>query len=440
MQSVGYPRNLSYLVKRLSGYSKNCFRLNTLNASSASSGQIVTIDLPNNAMVDLSTLTWFFKGTSSTTSGFATFSRGIESVIERLELEINGQLVGSGCSYYNQLWQIITDTSFPQDISTRRCVLQNGCDITASPTANIASKQFCIQNWLGFLGSCRPNVLDTSLLGNVRIRITLAGPQILVKSANAIGESFSLSDMFFSVDTLSLDDGIFYNLHQQYLSMGNVYEIPFRSYYSFTSTGGLSQTTKFSLSTQSLNRVWATFVPGGSFPIGGAADSTYLDKNSGTSPYFTRIGNAGLLKFGSDTANSSITYKLDNYQFNINNVYHPNFKPSAEQAYALMLNAYNLSQDTLGGGYKGLDSLNKWNQSFWVAAHEFEHGSDDFISGIDTRGSICQATFESGGSITTGANVGAGAPNPGGNLVCLVFAEVTSVLRVGAGKQIEIVM
>ena len=118
----------------------------------------------------------------------------------------------------------------------------------------------------------------------------------------------------------------------------------------------------------------------------------------------------------------------------------PNFKPSAEQAYALMLNSYNLSQDTLGGGYKGCDSLEKWNQSFWVACQEFEHGSDDFISGIDTRGNTAQCYFETSGTITPGTSTGIGGANPGTNLVCLVFTEVSSVLRVGAGKQIELVM
>ena len=87
LTNQGYPRNLSYVVRRLSGYSRNTFRLSTLNQNSASNGNILTVDLPSNALVDLSTLTMFFTGTTTTTAGFANFSRNIESCIERVEVE-----------------------------------------------------------------------------------------------------------------------------------------------------------------------------------------------------------------------------------------------------------------------------------------------------------------------------------------------------------------
>ncbi|GIL71523.1 hypothetical protein Vretifemale_1889 [Volvox reticuliferus] len=377
-QSAGYPRNLSYLVKRLSGYSRNTFRLQTLNQTTATAGQIITVDLPSNALVDLSTLTMFFKGATSTTAGFAVFPRNIECLIERLEVEINGQIVNTGCAYYNQLWQILADTTF--------------------------------------------------------------GTQVLPKSLAGAGENYTLSEIFFSVDTLSIDDGMFYQMHQNFLAQGGVYEIPFNNYFSFTSTGGLSQTTKFSLSTQSLNRVWATFIAGGNYQLGGAAGSAFFDANAGTASYFTRIGNAGTLTYGTNTNNQPVTYALTNYQFNINNVYYPNYKPTAEQAYALLLNAYNLSQDTLGGGYKNMDTLAKWNAAFWVACQEFDHGTDDYISGIDTRGNVAQCFFETQGTVSTGTAVGTAPTNPGTNLVALVFAQTTSTLRVGAGRMIELVM
>lgn len=186
--------------------------------------------------------------------------------------------------------------------------------------------------------------------------------------------------------------------------------------------------------------MWGTFVLGNNYVLGGVAASAFVDTNTNTSPYFTRIGNAGTLKFGNATNNTPVTYALTNYQFNINNVFYPNFRPSSEQAYALLLNSHNLSQDTLGGGYKGLDSLSKWNSAFWVACQEFDHGTDDYISGISTRGNIAQCFFETQGTVGVGANVGGGSANPDTNLVALVFAQTTSTLRVGAGRQLELVM
>lgn len=411
----GYPRNLSYFVRKLNNYSRNTFKLQTLNQSTASASQIITVDLPNNALVDLNTLAWYFEGTTTTSTNFAAFPRNIESLIERIEVEVNGQLVSGGCASYNQLWNVVADTTFGDDVTNRRKIMQSGSDAVA-PSANQTSVPFTIVNWLGFLGSCKPEVLDTNLLGNVRIRITLASPSVLVSSATAAtGAAYSLANMFFSVDTISIDDGNFYNMHEQFLSKGGVYEIPFNNYYSFSQTSGASGALKFSLSTQSLNMVWATFVNGS------AGTPQALDANINNSSFFRRSG------AGAGTNGDGMRW-----QFNINNVYYPNYQLTNTQAYQQMLNAYGLSQDTLGGGYKGCDTLAKWNGRYWVAVDSFCHNTADderFVSGIDTRGNVAQAFFEySGFSDSATCTTG------------LVFAQTTSLLRVGAGRQIEVVM
>lgn len=435
---MSYPKNLTYLAKKLSGYSRQTYKLQTTNQTTATAGQIVTVDLPSNALVDLSTLTWFFRGRTTTSSGNAAFPRNIECIIERLEVEINGQLVGQGCQFYNHLWEIISDTTMGEDVVNRRRILQNGANnIGPGSTADATSKQYAIQNWLGFLGSAKPNVLDTSLLGNVRIRITLSSPAVLVKQLATAGESYLLEDMFFSVDTISIDDGIFYNIHNQFLQSGGVYEIPFNNFLSFSSSAAGS--CKFSLSTQSLDRVWATIVPGSSLPMGGDHVSSVISN----SPYFHRIGNAGNITWGGPTNNRVVSYGLTSWQFNINNQYYPNYRPTAEQAYALMINSYGLSQDTLGGGHPLLSSLSAWNNGFWVASENFNHNSDDFISGIDTRGNVVQAYFEYDFTVTPGATGGtgfSGALDARDKLTCLVFAQTTSTLRVGAGKSIDMQM
>lgn len=413
--STGYPRNLSYFVRKLANYSRNTFKLQTLNQSVAGPNQIITVDLPNNALVDLNTLTWYFEGTTSATTNTCSFPRNIESLIERIELEVNGQLISGGCSGYNHLWNIIADTSFGDDVTNRRKILQNSTDKVAS-AGNDGAIPFAVTNWLGPLGSMKPEVLDTNLLGNVRLRITLASTSVLISSATAVvGPSYTLNNMFFSVDTISIDDGNFYAMHDQFLSKGGVYEIPFNNYFSFSASAGSSGATKFSLSTQSLNMVWATFVNGS------AGTPLTIDTNINNSSYFRRSGS------GSGTWGGGL-----DYQFNINNVYYPNYRATNSQAFQLLQNAYGLSQDTLGGCYKGIDSLTKWNQRFWVACQSFCHNTADderYISGIDTRGNVAQCFFEYNGFADS-----ATVPT------CLVFAQTTSLLRVGAGRQIEVVM
>ena len=83
LSDIGYPKNMSYLVKHFTGFSRLNYKLQTLNTNTASSGNIITVDLPSNSMVDLKTLTMLFNGSTTTTAGFAGFSRNIESIIER---------------------------------------------------------------------------------------------------------------------------------------------------------------------------------------------------------------------------------------------------------------------------------------------------------------------------------------------------------------------
>lgn len=410
--STGYPRNLSYFVRKLANYSRNTFRLQTLNQDTASASQIITVDLPNNALVDLNTLTWFFTGTASGTGGVARFPRNIESIIDRLELEVNGQLISGGFSGYNQLWNIIADTSLGEDCTNRRRILQHSADGGADAAGVTAlgaqtNVQFAITNWLGPLGSMKPEVLDTNLLGNVRLRITLAPTSILSWGTSTTAGTYSLANMFFSVDTISIDDGNFYAMHDQFLSKGGVYEIPFNNYFSFSQAATASGALKFSLSTQSLNMVWATFVNGS------AGTPNTQNGDAATSTFFRRQG-AG----------------INGYQFNINNVPYPNYRPTPLQAWQLMQNAYGMSQDTLGGCHRLIDTQAKWTGSFWVACQSFCHNTADderYVSGIDTRGNVAQCYFEYDGLSAT-------------NYTGMVFAQTTSLLRVGAGRQIEVVM
>ena len=426
----GYPRNLSYFVKKLANYFKNTYRLQTLNTDTASASQIITVDLPNNALVDLSTLLWYFEGatTATGTGAFAVFPRNIESVIERLEVEINGQLVSPGCAQYAQLWNIVSDTTMGEDCTNRRAVLQKGLNITAAPTAIETSTPYTIVNWLGFLGSAQPQILDTNLLGNVRIRITLSPTNILATAGTITGTTYSLSKMFFSVDCLSIDDGTYYQLHDSFMAKGGVYEIPFNNYYSFSQsiTAAGDGSVKFSLSTQSLNQLWATFVYG-----------------NGTAPQAT---DAASLTTGSTTGIGSSQYFLRSacgitgYQFNVNNQYVPNFRPNKDMAFTLLMNSYGLSQDTVGGINKNISSLALWRDRYWVASVDLDHncGADErYISGVNTLGNVAQGYFEYNNAVVTNNFAGASLSQ---NPTALVFAQTSCILQVSAGRQLNIVL
>ena len=182
LTDVGYTKNLSYMVKHLTGFSRLNYKLQTLNTNTATNGNIITVDLPSNSMVDLRTLTMFFNGSTTTTAGYANYSRNIESVIDRLEVEINGQLISTGANWLNHLYEALFDVTVGTDATNRRSLLQNA-GAQVNPTANVTNQQYMIQNWLGFISSASPSICDTSLLGNLRLRISLTSPNALVQSA-----------------------------------------------------------------------------------------------------------------------------------------------------------------------------------------------------------------------------------------------------------------
>ena len=198
----GYPRNLQYLARRIQGYSRATKRLSTLNATTAGPGGVITVDLPSNVLVDSHSLVMSFTGASTG----AALPKHCESLIQRVDLEVNGSVI-SGCSHYNQLFNIIADTSFGTDTFNRRKILQNSTDVTVG--TGTAATPFAIVNWLT-LNSFQPAILDTKLLGQVRLRITLDGPACLAGAANG---SFTLSNITFSVDVLSIDDGLYDAAH-----------------------------------------------------------------------------------------------------------------------------------------------------------------------------------------------------------------------------------
>jgi hypothetical protein len=427
-----YPRNLSYFVKRLANYSRNTYRLQTLNTNTASASQIITVDLPNNALVDLSTLVWYFEGTTTCSGGTTpscVFPRNIETVIERVEVEVNGQLISPGCASYSHLWQIISDTTMGEDCTNRRAVMQKGLNLTSLAVSTTESATpYTIVNWLGFLGSAQPTVLDTNLLGNVRVRITLSPTAVLITSGSPTSLGFSLNNMFFSVDCISIDDGMYYNLHDQFLSKGGVYEIPFNNFYSFSQaiTSAGDGSVKFSLSTQSLNQLWATFAYGnGSAPntLDTASATTGSTSGIGSSQYFLRSACG-----------------ITGYQFNINNQYCPNFRPNRDIAFTLLMNSYGLSQDTVGGPNKNLGSLALWRDRYWVAATSLDHAvsaDERFISGLNTLGNVAQGFFEYSSAVVTSNFAGASLSQ---NPTALIFAQTSAVLQVGAGRQIQIIL
>ena len=212
-----YPRNLSAFLNRLSGYNKNNIKMNVLGSDTANGGDTIQVDLPTNSIVDLSSLAWAFTLTFAdpdpAAGGNAILPTQAESVIDRLAVEVNGQTLVN-LQNYNVLFHSLLYTTATEDYQRQRLVAQStdAAAQLAHDAGAAVAREHVIDTWLGFLGSSKPSFIDTSLLGNVRITITLANPTQIIGSDNAAMDAeraYTITDQHFSMDVVSISDGIY---------------------------------------------------------------------------------------------------------------------------------------------------------------------------------------------------------------------------------------
>ena len=153
-----------------------------------------------------------------------------------MAVEVNGQTLVN-LTNYNVLYHALLYTTATEDYQRQRLVAQantrsgegSGTCQASDNTAQI--REHVIDTWLGFLGSAKPNFIGTSLLGNVRITITLANNDIIGGDA-AVNRAYTIDQQHFSVDVVSISDGVYDAMVDQMLASGAPIEVPFKNYFS----------------------------------------------------------------------------------------------------------------------------------------------------------------------------------------------------------------
>ncbi len=96
MEFGSFPKNLAYNVKTLSGFSKTVVKWTpTPNGPVETAGSTFKVRLPPNTLIDLRTLSMFYEGTCTSTggNGFLRFPRLSSSIIDTLNIYVNGTLI-----------------------------------------------------------------------------------------------------------------------------------------------------------------------------------------------------------------------------------------------------------------------------------------------------------------------------------------------------------
>jgi hypothetical protein len=185
----------------------------------------------------------------------------------------------------------------------------------------------------------------------------------------------------------------------------NPIKIPFQTWTHFS--GGVSdlkgQTTA-TLNTESLDMLVGTYE--------NAKWATQTDNATLLAPAFFSTGSSNITESS----------------FTINNVLYPPFKQEPHDVFESTLQAFNLSQDVLGGTDTGLSNLAGFKSNYFIHAIRLNHptSSDEGVkSGMNLRGTNATITFNTEGEEA--------------NTIRHLWAGHTSVLRVKPYKQLKVV-
>jgi len=445
MSSQYLPKSMSMLSVAMNNFVRNRFKLETQGSQTASPGSIVTVQLPESALIHLPSIRFFYDvATTSETEGSTTVygrlpADAASALISKVEIFIGGVQIQNGTAEYNTLCRIlkIADSSIPRDQSVDK-VLSHGAIESADA---VESEQLCLHEWRGFLGESATQYLPTNLTGAVTIRLTFAGNNVLVpkEAGSALGTdlsadaktaaqrlTYSVSNMYCTVDSCVPNES-YHSALQERLSQGDI-ELNYREYNSFAMSGvGSSFTHRFSVSSASIDKIYSVI-----------RDTNYLD---------TGIKSVDLASLTSAGTGDSIvgnafrfrTYENGNnfrYYWTVNNVQHPQYQASSLEAICDI--AY--AADKIGPKASGSMITNRdwFKEGMGVVMLQLDCPTElgaAAKTGMSSKGINSQLTFKASGMTNPQAVAATGETSDRTNYIAV---QTLQTLCVGLGKQLSI--
>ena len=455
----GFPRNLAYSVKSLSGFSKTTVKLTPDKFTAVPAGDTIRVKLPTNSLIDLRTLTMFFEGTTTSTAGKCHFPRLSSSIIEQLSIYVNGTMV-ENIQNYNLLYSTLFDLDGGGIDQTSKRFLENidpsvsynlttatGATAivknTLQATANDTAKPLMINNWLGFISSSSTPVIDTNDCGDVVLEIRLANSAILWQAGATVCTvpNYSISNVRFTISKIVFNSPDYYNLKAAKL-LGDGLLIGYQTYIANKGTtiaksSSLSYTVN--INTSSLDQVIATVLDADAnnikpLQLGGAGvDATAATFNE---KYATPVDDAVTVATSGDLFNNSIFFKrnaigLSASSFEINNVMMNPAPLKPEEVYNETLIALgNLNIDMSSGVAAGCVSLNHYLKYYFAHILSLENISsgDFFKSGLDGRAASLSINWKHEYTGNTQ------------NCTPVLFCKTTRLLQINEAHQITVIV
>ncbi len=291
--------DLMYFASRMSGFSTNTFKIETDNQSTATSASIISFSLPSNSIINLRS----FKIFARTNAGKVASAGGrlppIKDLIERVEVTMGGIVLSQGTNFVNVLSE------------AKKAVMGDKCDAVLGHPEYIRAKSYtnpalayattanendpatyhCIDEFEGFLGTADPMLFDSSIVPSLKVRCYCATDNVLsnVKGVilgtasgsfadsagastvngaplsadpNATLPKYELTDIHATIECVNLADMTYENMLASQMSAQGDLEVPYKAYYTFNDNH--SGSSKFSVASSSLDRIWLAW-RGGSY-------------------------------------------------------------------------------------------------------------------------------------------------------------------------------
>ena len=401
---MSYPSSLKHFISGVLQASKNTYELATqTNRAEVLNGGTISVNLPSNTIINFDSLMMKFDYVTSDTSAVPDSAHDL---IQRLELLANGRPIAV-INNYNHVYKLL-QTFTGEDHSKKRKVLEGGA---SGPTLADGPIRMYLTNMLG-LSSIKPSMLDTGLIGNLELRLQLASRNISPGTGTDVAPvsvDFKLKNISFLCETIQLPS-VYYEAHQAVLNQGGSLPVLLDTYRVITQSGvnSANSTTRFSVSSQSINWILASKIP-----YFNAAQGNAIANDPNRSWVFKRDGS-----------------DLDRWRIKVNNQEYPNYSSDNKDAWFESQKVANILNDTLGGVDPKIVTTDDFLSKYWVCGCSLSipnSGSDRFISGLNSEGSAVEVEFTASGN-------GAGSETTD-----LVVVGMTSALNVFAGKQIELI-
>lgn len=469
---MSYPSFLEYFSSSIENVSTATFKIQPTSNNSVTSHQQITFNLPQNTLLDFRKLRMQFQVTSD--GSFTRLPAHASAYFNRISIEVGGQTV-SAFENANVLDEIlrnnlqievdpVNEHSTIQRVNDPFSAGEIGTAGTGAETYPTDDDKAFFSIDLGtFARSIQPSIVAMMMLPQVSIVLHLAENAVVAspsevdtlanfKTADSTQGTYSIVNHNLFAECYDIQDGSLMAMYEQTMMDQGYLELTYENWTSFSDV--FNSVTRFSSSAQSLNKIVATFrrgsatngplvaaynAPNGAIPVQGynnalIASGAGVGFQAGAlgqpetqgavyqSAFF--VGSAPVLTASLDNGIPKANTLEPMLNFSINSVKMPSYNCKASSWYNLTKSGWGISRTKS-------NSLGEWYQHRYNICQRLDLPDSKqlrVMSGLNLKASNANLTLELTGNhsaATSEDNV-------------LVYLASSNLMRVGIGKQIQI--